>query len=93
MFTMRTAHAEQMLDDTRAVSAELFDALEEAEGIAERMDAAWEGASASARADSGAEWRDDARRMIAALDEMYSALSGAHGNYTAAVSANSSMWG
>lgn len=92
MFTIRLAHAEQILDDTLRASSALVEALEQADAAAERLHAAWAGDVADAHLAARGEWRDDARRMVEALDEMRRVLRGAQGNYSSAASVNTSMW-
>lgn len=92
MFTIRLAHAEQILDDTLRASSALVEALESADAVADRLHAAWAGEVAQAHLGADEEWREDARRMVDALDEMRRVLQGAQGNYSAAASVNAAMW-
>lgn len=92
MFSIRPAHAEQMLDDTLRASSAIVEALEEADAAADRLRSAWEGDASDAHVVARDDWRDEARRMVDALGEMRRALQGAHAHYSAAASVNSSMW-
>lgn len=91
-FTIRLAHAEQILDDTLRASTALVEALESADAVADRLHAAWAGEVADAHLLADEAWRDDARRMVDALDEMRRVLRNAQGNYSAAAVANTAMW-
>ncbi len=93
MFSIRLAHAEQLQGDIGRVAVELIDALDDADAAADRIRAAWDGEAATAHADVDEEWRADARRMVAACEELRQVLQAAHGNYAAAASANRTMWG
>lgn len=93
MFTIQLGHAQQILDDTLRTSTAIVDALDEADAVADRLRVAWEGETADAQGGAHEAWRDDARRMTEALAEMRRVLQGAHGNYSNAASANTSMWG
>ncbi|NKF32274.1 WXG100 family type VII secretion target, partial [Pseudomonas sp. BGM005] len=51
------------------------------------------GETADAHGGAHERWRDDARRMAEALDEMRRVLQGAHTHYSSAASVNLAMWG
>lgn len=93
MFAFHIARAEQMLDDTLRTSTALVGALDEADAVAARLGIAWAGETADAHGGAHEHWRDDARRMAEALDEMRRVLQGAHANYSSAASVNLAMWG
>lgn len=92
MFAFHIARAEQMLDDTLRTSTALVAALNDAGAAATRVGVAWAGAAADAHGAAHEHWREDARRMAAALDEMRRVLQGAHANYSFAASVNLAMW-
>jgi WXG100 family type VII secretion target len=52
----------------------------------------WTGEAATAQRVAHEQWREGARRMREALDAMRDAARTAHGNYTAAITANQQMW-
>lgn len=93
MFAFHVARAEQMLDDALRTGTALVDALDEADAAAARVSIAWAGETADAHAGAHEHWRDDARRMTEALDEMRRVLRGAHANYSSAASVNLAMCG
>lgn len=92
MFRIRPAHAEQILEDTLRASSAIVEALEEADAAADRLRSSWEGDASDAYVIARDDWRDETRRMVDALGQMRQALQGARANYSAAASANSSMW-
>ena len=53
----------------------------------------WTGEAAAAQLAAHQQWLAGAEEMRAGLDEIRAAARTAHGNYSAAVTANLSMWG
>lgn len=62
----------------------------------QRMEAlrgTWQGDASAAQSAAHAEWASGAQTMRLALDSLRAQLDTAHGNLTAAVTANAQMWG
>jgi len=58
----------------------------------DRLHATWSGGAADEHALAHRRWRDGVRELRAAITVLRRIASTAHGNYSAAVSANRRMW-
>ena len=67
-------------------------ALEDADREVNRLHATWSGTAAEGHREVHARWRRGCEDMHAALTTMRSAAIAAHDNYSAAATANASMW-
>lgn len=81
-----------VLEDITQLTKTLVQAVEEADATSVRMHQVWAGASAETHQDTHELWRGDADLVLAAAKEIEGVLSRAHGNYTAAATANLTMW-
>ncbi|CAN5831180.1 pore-forming CpnT exporter EsxE [soil metagenome] len=95
-----------MADGFAVDPAAISDALERmtefqstAEGLLGEIDATvknlhltWSGEAAAAQSQAHERWSRGAAMMREALDQLHTAGTGAHHNYTGAISANQKMW-
>ncbi len=91
-----SVHLEQLsevIEELERITAELNDALEDADAASHRLHGTWDGDASDAHTLAHTSWSDESHEMATALVEMRSLLRGAHENYSAAVEANTKMWG
>jgi WXG100 family type VII secretion target len=83
----------EVIDELDRITAELNDALEDADTASHRLHGTWEGDASAAHTVAHTSWSDESHEMAQALVEMRTLLRGAHSNYSAAIEANTKMWG
>jgi WXG100 family type VII secretion target len=79
---------QRMADFERAVEQQAADVA----ARVDRLHATWTGAAADEHALAHRRWTDGVHELRAAIGALRRIASTAHGNYTAAVSANRRMW-
>jgi WXG100 family type VII secretion target len=91
--TVHLAQLSEVIDELERISAELDEALSDADAASHRLHGTWDGDASTAHTVAHTSWSDESHEMAIALAEMRALLRGAHENYSAAVAANTKMWG
>jgi len=91
-FAVDLAELEAMVAELARCEAELTEARSDVDRVAAELRQRWDGAAAAAHQDSQREWAAGDAAMRDALTRLRDVLALAHENYTAAVSANRTMW-
>jgi WXG100 family type VII secretion target len=91
--TVHLAQLAEVIDELTRITAELDEALSDADAASHRLHGTWEGDSSEAHTVAHFSWSNDSHDMATALAEMRVLLRGAHDNYSSAIEANTKMWG
>lgn len=90
---MHLTQLSEVIEELERITVELNDALEDADAASHRLHGTWEGEASAAHTVAHDSWSEESHEMAEALAEMRALLRGAHDNYSAAVEANTRMWG
>lgn len=83
---------QQRIDEMAAFEKKIEQALTDLDRVVERLHVTWTGQAAVAHREAHDEWAAGMAQMRTGLAEIKDAATRAHGNYTSAAQANSSMW-
>lgn len=92
-FRVHLAQLSDVIEQIDRFDKHLEAALEQADARVNRLHATWSGQAAQAHRAAHDKWKHGAEQMRAALAVMRQNAAAAHGNYSDAVKANTSMWG
>lgn len=91
--SVHLTHLSEIVEEMTSLTARITQALEDADAASHRLHMTWEGDASDAHALAHVDWSGNSRDMADALVGMRRLLDGARANYSAAVDANSRMWG
>lgn len=86
------ARLDAVTEDLRRTQEQMERKLQELDALVAGLSGVWRGAAADAQREAHATWAKEARDMHTALAQLQEAAGLAHGNYSAAVTANTAMW-
>lgn len=92
VFTIDTDDLDAVIADVQATENALETLTNDLEKQVAALQSVWEGLAADAQAEAHRTWEEGMRGMRAALAELRASARNAHTNYTAAASANVTMW-
>ena len=91
--TVDLEHLDAVVSHLQAFDRRIEGELAELDARIDRLQAMWHGSAADAQHAAHRQWLEGAAKMRAGLQAMRLAGATAHANYSAAIAANTAMWG